>query len=204
MKRNLRYSIALLGMVVGLIAAAALALGRNADRETWQSPERIMDVAGVTAGMRVGEAGAGEGYLTFHLARRVGDRGVVYANEISEADLEIIRERARREGVANIVTVLGKVEDPQFPEKDLDMVIMVYVLHHLDEPVEFLRNLESYLKPGAPVVIVEKNTDTDRSYAPQFMSRSQIVDTIEEAGYELERTDTSLPRDTIYIYRIGR
>jgi ubiquinone/menaquinone biosynthesis C-methylase UbiE len=204
MKRNLRYSIALLGMVVGLIAAAALALGRNADRETWQSPERIMDVAGVTAGMRVGEAGAGEGYLTFHLARRVGDRGVVYANEISEADLEIIRERARREGVANIVTVLGKVEDPQFPEKDLDMVIMVYVLHHLDEPVEFLRNLESYLKPGAPVVIVEKNTDTDRSYAPQFMSRSQIVDTIEEAGYELERTDTSLTRDTIYIYRIGR
>jgi len=203
MKRNVRYSIALVGMAVGLIAAAALAFDRNADRETWQPPERIMDVAGVTAGMRVGEAGAGEGYLTFHLARRVGDRGVVYANEISESDLETIRERARREGVDNIVTVLGEVEDPQFPEKDLDMGIMVYVLHHLDRPVEFLKNLEGYLKPGAPVVIVEKNTDADRSYAPQFMSRSQIVDTIEEAGYELERTETSLPRDTIYIYRVG-
>jgi ubiquinone/menaquinone biosynthesis C-methylase UbiE len=163
-----------------------------------------MDAAGVRAGMRIGEAGAGEGYLTFHLARRVGDRGLVYANEISETDLETIRDRARREGVDNIVTVLGEIEDPLFPEHDLDMVIMVYVLHHLDRPVEFLQSLEGYLKPGAPVVIVEKNHDTDRSHPPQFMTRRQILETIEDSGYELEGTVTSLPRDTIYIYWVSR
>jgi tRNA A58 N-methylase Trm61 len=205
MTRNCqRISIALLGMAACLAAAAALAFDRNADRETWQPPDQIMDAAGVRAGMRIGEAGAGEGYLTFHLARRVGERGIVFANEISESDLETIRDRARREGVDNIVTVLGEIEDPLFPEKDLDMVIMVYVLHHLDRPVEFLENLEGYLKPGAPVVIVEKNTAADRSYAPQFMSRSQIVETIEDAGYRVGRTETFLPRDTIYICSVGR
>ena len=100
--------------------------------------------------------------------------------------------------------MLGEIEDPLFPENDLDMVIMVYVLHHLDRPVEFLKNLERYLKSGAPVVIVEKNMDTDRSYAPQFMSERQILETIVESGFEVERRETSLPRDTIYIYRVGR
>ena len=100
--------------------------------------------------------------------------------------------------------MLGEIEDPLFPEKDLDMVIMVYVLHHLDQPVEFLQNLESYLKPGAPVVIVEQNTDTERSHAPHFMTNRQILETIQKSGYELERTETFLPRDTIYIYRVRR
>lgn len=185
-------------------ATIALPIDRNDERTTWQPPEQIMDVAGVRAGMKIGEAGAGEGYLTFPLARRVGDRGVVFANEISQDDLETIRDRAELEGIGNIVTVLGEVEDALFPENDLDMVIMVYVLHHLDRPVEFLRNLRAYLKPGAPIVIVEKNTEVERTHRYHFMSRGQIVETIEEAGFELDKTDDSLDRDTIYILRIGR
>lgn len=203
-RRSVRFSATLLAIAACLIAAVTLSSDRDADRETWQPPGQIMDAVGVRAGMRIGEAGAGEGYLTFHLARRVGDRGVVYANEISEGDLETISDRARREGVDNIVTVLGEIEDPLFPERDLDMVIMVYVLHHLDQPIEFLQNLEGYLKPGAPVVIIEKNHHTERSHPPQFMTGRQVLETIEESGYELEKTETFLPRDTIYIYRVRR
>lgn len=191
-------------IAVCMNATIALPIDRNDERTTWQPPEQIMDVAGVRAGMRIGEAGAGEGYLTFPLARRVGDRGVVFANEISQDDLETIRDRAELEGIGNIVTVLGEVEDALFPENDLDMVIMVYVLHHLDRPVEFLRNLGAYLKPSAPIVIVEKNTEVERTHRYHFMSRDQIVETIEEAGFELDKTDDSLDRDTIYILRIGR
>ena len=203
-RRSVRFPATLLVIAACLVAAIALSSDRDADRETWQPPEQIMDAVGVRAGMRIGEAGAGEGYLTFHLARRVGDRGVVYANEISEGDLETIRNRAQREDVDNIVTVLGEIEDPLFPEKDLDMVIMVYVLHHLDRPIEFLQNLEGYLKQDAPVVIIEKNHDMERSHPPQFMTGRQVLETIEESGYELEKTETFLPRDTIYIYRVRR
>jgi 2-polyprenyl-3-methyl-5-hydroxy-6-metoxy-1,4-benzoquinol methylase len=203
-RKPARFSVALLVAVVILSAEITQSFSRDEDRESWQPPDKIMDAVGIRPGMRIGEAGAGEGYLTFHLAKRVGNGGVVYANEISESDLETIRTRARREGVDNIVTVLGEIEDPLFPERDLDMVIMVYVLHHLDRPIEFLRNLEGYLKPGGPVVIIEKNHDTDRSHPPQFMTKGQILETIEESGYRLERTETFLPRDTIYIYRVQR
>jgi len=176
----------------------------DADRETWQPPEQILDTAGVRPGMKIGEAGAGTGYLTFHLASRVGDSGIVYANEISETDLAAIRARADREGVANIVTVLGEVKDPLFPENDLDMVIMVYVLHHLERPIAFMKTLRSYLKSGASVVIVERNTRQDRSHYPEFMTNNQILETIQQSGYELERTETFLPKDTIYIFTINR
>ncbi len=174
------------------------------DRETWQPPEQILDAAGVQAGMRIGEAGAGKGYLTFRLAKRVGDEGVVFANDISASGLTAIREKAKRDGVSNIVTVLGEVEDPVFPEKDLDMVVMVYVLHCLERPIRFMDNLKGYLKPGATVVIVERNTHQERAHYPAFMSNRQILETIQESGYELERSETFLPRDTIYIYRVAR
>ena len=199
-----RFSATLVGLAACLTAAIAPSFGLDADRESWQPPEQIMDAVGVCAGMKIGEAGAGEGYLTFHLAKRVGEQGIVFANEISEGDLETIRRRAGREGVSNIVPVLGDIDDPLFPEKNLDMVIMVYVLHHLDQPIEFLENLEAYLKPGAPVVIVEKNHDTERTHPPHFMTRNQILDAVEEAEYKLERTEDFLPRDTIYIYLVDR
>ncbi len=193
--------------VAGFVMAACLLAGApapcfgQADRETWQPPERILDAIGVTPGMRVGDAGAGEGYFTFPLARRVGARGLVYANDISTSSLDVIRDRAGREGLGNIKIVVGAVEDPRFPEKNLDMVVMVYVLHMLERPIPFLRNLRSYLKPGGSLVIIERNTTVERAHYPSFMTNRQILDTVSETGYALARTETFLPRDTIYVYK---
>jgi ubiquinone/menaquinone biosynthesis C-methylase UbiE len=185
------------------VAAAAPCIGQ-ASRETWQPPEKILDAIGVRPGMRVGEAGAGRGYFTFPLARRVGPGGVVLANDISTSSLDVIRERAESEGLANIKIVLGAAEDPLFPDKNLDMVVMVYVLHMLERPVPFLKNLYSYLKPGGSLVLIERNAAVERAHTPSFMTNRQILETMGEAGYELDRTETFLPLDTIYIYKVKR
>ncbi len=172
----------------------------QADRETWQPPEKIMDAIGVKPGMRVGEAGAGTGYLTFPLARRVGPDGLVFANDISTSSLDVIRNRAAEEELGNIKIVPGEIADPLFPEEDLDMIIMLYVLHMLEKPVEFLQKVRKYLAPGSPLVIIEKNTTTERAHYPSFMTNREILETMEESGFELVRTETFLPKDTIYIY----
>ncbi len=173
------------------------------DRETWQPPEQILDAIGVEPGMVIGEAGAGSGYFTFPLAQRVGDQGKVYANDISESSLEKLRARAEEEKVSNIEIVLGEVDDPLFPDEEMDMIVMVYVLHHLDRPMEFLGNLKKYLKTGIPLVIIERNTDEDRAHPPSFMSKKQVLETMQEGDYELIRTETFLPKDTIYIFRLA-
>jgi len=185
----------------GAVAAPTPCFGQETDRETWQPPEKIMDAIGVKPGMRVGEAGAGRGYFTFPLARRVGDRGVVLANDISTSSLDVIRARAEREGVKNIQIVVGAVDDPLFPEKNLEMVVMVYVLHEVERRVLFLENLRAYLRRGGSLVIIERNTSGGATHQPPFMTHRQVLETVREAGYTLDRTETFLPHDTIYICR---
>ena len=82
-KNSARKLTVLQAIAVCLLAAVSLSFDRDRDRESWQPPNQVMDAVGVREGMRIGEAGAGDGYFTFPLAERVGDRGVVYANEIS-------------------------------------------------------------------------------------------------------------------------
>ncbi len=199
--RRLRAPVLLLVTLLLLGCFAAT----GSDREQWQPPEQIMDSIGVTAGMVIGEVGAGKGYLSFPLAKRVGPTGKVYANEISASDLEIMQQRAGREGVDNIETVLGEVDDPRFPERQLDMIIMVYVLHHLDQPAELLQSLRGYLRPDALLVIIERNTSKERDQHDHhsFLSGHQVLRMLQEAGYELIRTETFLPKDTIYLFNDG-
>jgi ubiquinone/menaquinone biosynthesis C-methylase UbiE len=171
-------------------------------RENWQPPEEIMDVVGVIPGMKIGEAGAGTGYFTFPLAKRVGPTGKIYANDINEDSLGRLRRRAQAEGLDNIEIVIGETTDPLFPEKQLDMIIMVYVMHHLAKPVEFLKNLKPYLKPGAPLVIIEQDGDRDRTHSSDFMSPEQALKTIKQSPFSQIRIETFLSRDTIYICTI--
>jgi len=174
----------------------------QADREKWQPPKKIMIAIGVKEGMVIGEAGAGRGWFTFYLAERVGEKGKIYANDISKDRLEYLRNRAQRENVENIEIVLGEVEDPLFPEKNLDMIVMVYVLHMLERPMQFMENLAKYLKKDGKLVIIELNTSEDRGHPPAYMSRNQIIETIQKTNYKLERKETFLPKDTIYILKM--
>ena len=114
-----------------------------------------MDAAGVAPGMIVGEAGAGDGYFTLPMARRVGPSGAVYANDISKRQLESLAASARRDGVANVHVVEGAVDDPMFPRQDLELVVVVHAFHDFSQPVEWLVNLKKYLRPGGSVAIID-------------------------------------------------
>lgn len=194
-------SLIMLIITVFIIVTASAECFGQESRETWQPPERIMDAIGVKPGMKIGEAGAGRGYFTFPLARRVGSGGIVFANDISTSALNVIKEHAVREDLKNIRIVVGEVEDPHFPENNLDMVIMVYVLHEVERPIPFIKNIHAYLKQGGFLVIIERNTNEDRTHFPSFMTKKQILETVDKTEYELDRIESFLPYDNIYIYK---
>lgn len=183
-----------------ILFSSSVASGQ-AWRDRWQQPETIMDSVGVKPGMVIGEAGAGDGYFTFKLSKRVGGHGRIYANDIVERGLRTIRERCKREGVDNILTIKGRVNDPLFPEGSLDMIIMVYVFHELEEPMAFLKNAVPSLKSGAPVVIVDRDPDRYGHEYGHFMKIKEVIKIIRQADFELIRVHTFLSRDNIYICR---
>jgi predicted methyltransferase len=102
------------GLLASVLVLRSDALD-DAERDARLQPERVMDAIGVRPGMVIGEAGAGRGYFTFKLARRVGAQGKVYANDIDRGALDHIRQVCRDENIANVETVVGEVEDPLFP-----------------------------------------------------------------------------------------
>jgi SAM-dependent methyltransferase len=109
--------------------------------------------------------------------------------------------RAEEDAHVSQMTIHPSLLDPLFPEKNLDMVVMVYVLHMIERPLPFLKNLHTYLRPGGALVIIERNAAAERAHFPAFMTKGQILDTMSETGFALDRTETFLPRDTIYIYK---
>jgi ubiquinone/menaquinone biosynthesis C-methylase UbiE len=171
------------------------------NRDSWQQPEKVMDVIGVKPSMTIGEVGAGEGYFTFKLARRVGEAGRIYANDIDPRALKSIEGRCEREDIRNIITILGEVERPLLPDGGMDMVIMVYVLHDLAKPVELLRNILPALKPDAPLVVLERDPEKTGDHSGHFFSKERVLKIFDQAGYELIREETFLSRDNIFILR---
>ena len=124
------------------------------DREAWQEPDQIMDALAIADGAQVADIGAGAGWFTIRLARRVGPNGTVYAQDVQRQMLEAIRRRVAREGLVNVQTRLGEGGSPNLPAGALDAVLIVDVYPEVDDRVTFLRNLASSLKPGGRIGIV--------------------------------------------------
>jgi SAM-dependent methyltransferase len=175
----------------------------HAGQYAGETDDKTLDVMGVRPGMTIGEIGAGSGRVTLSLARRAGDRGKVYANDIDETALAQLRTVCERRGVKNVETLVGKVDDPMFPKGALDLAITAIVYHHLEQPVALLRNLASSLKPGATLVIVDPAYDrTGDKDSARPTTRERVETEAAEAGYELVAMNASLPRDNIFILRV--
>jgi len=174
----------------------------QSSRDALVQPEKLMDAIGVMPGMVIGEGGAGEGYFTFKLARRVGPTGRIYANDIVERVLKVIERRSEREGFTNITTILGEVDDPLFPKGELDMIFMIAAFHDFEKPVEWLKNVQPCLKPGGTLVIVERDPDKMSSGRSHFLTKKEILDLAKRSGFTLDRIETFLSMHNIYIFKL--
>ena len=179
MKHAIKYSIGIICTLVLLVPVAAA----QRDRVERQQPEKLLDIAGIKPGMIVGEAGCGDGFLTFFISRRVGDKGHVYANDISSDALGRLNERRRREGITNITTVLGEVDDPSYPVKDIEVITMIYAFHDFTEKAVWLKNVKKYLKPGAALYVFDAHD------SHTGMSEELVKKLGDEAGFKVTRCE---------------
>ncbi len=177
-------------------------LSQNVYRDNRMQPERIMDSLGVKEGKIIGDAGAGEGYFTFWLSKRVGETGKIYANDIKKSVLKKIESRCKEEGITNIKTVLGKVADPLFPSDSLDMVVMMIAFHDFTKPVKWLKNTKKYLKSDGQIVIIDRDPERWGQRDDHFMTKKEILKQTKKAGFEMVKLFTFLERDNIYVFQI--
>ncbi len=156
-----------------------------------QPPEQVMDSIGIKPGMVVAEIGAGRGRYVVQLAVRVGETGKVYAEDINTESLSHLEKRCARWELENVEVILGDITDPKLPDKTLDVIFIISAYHHFEDPVKLLKNAQPSLKPGGVVAIGEWLTST---------SPEEIEAQMAAAGYILERTETFLEKNNLYIY----
>ena len=125
------------------------------DRDEWQQPERVMDALGIADGSHVADIGAGGGWFTTRLARRVGPNGIVYAEDVQQPMIEAIRRRVEREGLANVHPILGGFVDPRLPAGDVQAALLVGLYPQIGDPVALLKNVRMALAPNGRLGIID-------------------------------------------------
>jgi SAM-dependent methyltransferase len=171
------------------------------ERAGEENPDLALDALGLRPGMVVADIGAGTGYMSLRLAKRVGPSGKVYANDLQPEMLRLLRENAARARIANIETVLGEEADPKLPQGRIDLVLLVDVYHEFSEPQKMLRKIRDTLKPDGRLVLLEyRKEDPSIPIRPEHkMSVAEVRTELEPEGFHLGPVIETLPRQHILI-----
>src|SRR5262249_39161716 len=103
-------------------------------RDRLGEAERVLDRLGIRQGMRVADIGAGDGYYTVRLVRRLGDGATIYAEDIDGEYLKRLEGRLRREHMSHVQIVRGEPRDPKLPRAGIDVAILSHVYHEIENP----------------------------------------------------------------------
>ena len=141
-----------IAQVMGHPAAGWL---ERTEREKEEEPAKLMDALKLKQGDVVADVGAGSGYYTFRMAAAVGPKGKVYANDIQNEMLDLIRERMKKDNIANVEPLLGTETDAKLPANKVDLILLVDVYHEFSNPYEMTEAMLKALKPGGRLVFVE-------------------------------------------------
>jgi len=144
--------------------------------------DRVMDILKITEGKSVADLGAGSGWFTVRAAKRIGERGKVFAVEMNQEYINHINERAKRENFTNIQTVLGTEDDPKLAANSVDAVLILKTYHEIGQPVKVLRNIRKSLKKDALLGIIDKNGKGD----DHGIDKEKVVEEAKRAGFVLK------------------
>jgi ubiquinone/menaquinone biosynthesis C-methylase UbiE len=137
--------------------------------------EDVMQLAGVKPGMSVADVGAGEGYYTVRLARVVGTKGRVLAEDIQPDIRDQLADRVQRERLDNVAVKLGTPEDPTLPPQSFDRVFLVHMYHEVASPYAFLWHMREGVKPDGLVIVVDSNRPVKQHGIPPAQLKCEFA-----------------------------
>lgn len=163
------------------------------ERDQWMDVQAIFELAGIEKGHQVADVGCHEGYLTFHLSRKVGETGKVYAVDIQSYRLENLKEHLKQEKVNNVTVILGEEDNPKLPDNRLDAVIIMDTYHEMENHTEVLFHVKRALRPSGRILILEKlkthqiGKSRKEQTKAHTLSPKYVRKELEEAGFSILR-----------------
>ena len=188
------WQITLILLLGGLAQAPAAQLGARpaADRvQRLDDPKRVasLKIDEVLATIKlkpgnvVADIGAGSGIFSRPMARAVGPKGKVFAVEVDKDLVAHINERSKQEKIKNLEAVLGEFDDPKLPARNVDVAFFQDVIHHIEHRQTYLKNLATYLKPDARIVMIDFVMDKNNPKSPHAESPEMQITKEDVTGW---------------------
>lgn len=172
------------------------------ERQREEQPDRLVGALRIPRGSTVIDLGAGVGYFTWRLAKRVGPTGRVLAVDIQQPMLDLLAENLRRRGIENVDLILGTASDPRLPENRADLALLVDVYHELAYPAATMERVRRSLKADGRLVVVEYRKE--EAWIPihplHKMTVEEVRREIEPVGFELLEVLDFLPRQHVIVF----
>ena len=174
----------------------------RAERQEEEDTDLLLRNLGLKDGMQVADIGAGSGYHSVRIARRIGS-GRVYAVDVSPEMIDHLNDRLNRESIRNVSCVLGSEQDIPLKEGTIDLILMVDVYHEFSHPYEMAQVMRRILRDDGRICLVEFRGE-DASVPIKTihkMAEAQAVREFEASGFELERNISNLPWQHCLVFR---
>ena len=171
------------------------------EREEEERPDAAIDALKLKPGMVVADIGAGTGFMSLKMAKKVGPTGKVYAEDVQPEMIAAIKANAAKAKLANVQVVQGTYTDPELPASQMDLILLVDVYHEFTEPQKMLRGIRAALKPDGRLVLLEYRKE-DPSIPIQELHKMSVADVkaeLEPEGFKLQPVIETLPRQHILI-----
>jgi len=174
----------------------------NPQRDAWQKPEEILDALHLQRTSLVADIGAGTGYFSVRIARRIPE-GKIFAADIEPDMVRYLGERARLEHLTNLVPVQANADAANLPEP-VDVALIVDTYHHIGNRTQYFAKLKSSLRPGGRLVIVDFKADSPNGPPVQHrLPPERVTQELKAAGYTPVDTLQFLPRQYCLIFGNG-
>jgi ubiquinone/menaquinone biosynthesis C-methylase UbiE len=174
------------------------------ERQEEERTDLLIEALDLKPGQVVADIGAGTGYISEKMARKVGDEGAVYAEDIQPEMIALLKRKLQLLRLTNVRPLLGTETDPRLPAATVDLIIMVDVYHEFDRPYEMTENMISGLKPGGRLVFVEYRGE-DPAVPIKLVHKMTEAQVKKEMaafpGMEWAETKEMLPQQHIIFFR---
>lgn len=171
------------------------------EREVEERPATVIEAMQLGPKDVVADIGAGTGYFSIRIARRIPE-GQVLAEDIQPEMLDSMHQAIVQAGAGNVKPVLGTTDDPHLPAGSVDKVLMVNSYHEWDKPLEMMQAIVRSLKPDGQVIFVEyRGEDSSVPIKPLHkMTVAQLSTEMEAVGLHLVRRSEDLPWQHILVF----
>lgn len=170
-------------------------------REVEEQPQKLVDALNLQPTDVVADIGAGTGYLSFRIAKKI-PLGKVLAVDIQSEMLDIIEFLKQENNITNVEPILGTINNPNLLENSIDLAIMVDAYHELSHPYEVMDKIVKALKPNGRVVLVEYRRENPfiAIKALHKMTQKQAIKEMSAVGLQWLETKSFLPSQHIIVF----